>query len=263
MHHCHCGRCRKAHGTSAPTYLAAPAKGFRWRAGQDAVAGYESSPGFRRCFCPRCGSVVPGTPFGELIFIPAGDLDGDPGARPEAHIFAAAKAPWSRLEGGLPAFDAFPPGIDAPVLADLPRAAPPGPGPLRGSCLCGAVAFAVEGPLQRATYCHCQRCRKARSAAFATNLVTRADGVRLSRGEEWLRSYRVPEARFFTQVFCGSCGSPMPRIDPGRGIAVVPMGALDDDPALHPERHIFVGSKAPWDVIADGLPQFEEYPPDW
>jgi hypothetical protein len=52
----------------------------------------------------------------------------------------------------------------------------------------------------------------------------------------------------------------MPRVDRERGFAVVPMGALDDDPGIRPQRHIFVGSKAPWYEIADGLPRDVEFP---
>jgi hypothetical protein len=35
------------------------------------------------------------------------------------------------------------------------------------------------------------------------------------------------------------------------------MGTLLDDPSIRPTAHIFVGSKAPWFTIADGLPQYE------
>jgi hypothetical protein len=107
--------------------------------------------------------------------------------------------------------------------------------------------------------CHCTRCRKARGAAHASNLFT--ESVRFTRGEDQLVTYKLPEARYFMQVFCRTCGSPMPRVDAGRGFAVVPMGALDDDPGARPEGHIFVGSMAPWYQIADGLPQWEETPP--
>ncbi len=41
---------------------------------------------------------------------------------------------------------------------------------------------------------------------------------------------------------------------------VVPMGALDDDPGIRPQAHIFVGSKAPWYETPGDLPQFTEYP---
>jgi hypothetical protein len=37
------------------------------------------------------------------------------------------------------------------------------------------------------------------------------------------------------------------------------MGSLADEPSIRPGEHIFVGSKAPWFEITDGLPQSEEY----
>jgi hypothetical protein len=92
-------------------------------------------------------------------------------------------------------------------------------------------------------------------------LVTGADGVTFTRGEDLLVTYKVPDAQFFKVVFCRTCGSNMPRRDPGRGITIVPLGSLDDDPGVRPASHIFVGSRAPWDVITDGLPQFEEMQP--
>jgi hypothetical protein len=71
----------------------------------------------------------------------------------------------------------------------------------------------------------------------------------------------VPGARFYTQVFCDACGSPMPRLDEERRIALVPMAGLDTDPGARPMRHIYVASKAPWYDIADDPPQFAEMPP--
>ena len=38
----------------------------------------------------------------------------------------------------------------------------------------------------------------------------------------------------------------------------VPVGLLDDDPALAFGDHIYVGYKANWDVIGDDAPQFDE-----
>jgi hypothetical protein len=53
----------------------------------------------------------------------------------------------------------------------------------------------------------------------------------------------------------------MPRFDDSRAIAIIPMGAFDDDPGVRPERHIFVDSRASWDEITDGLPTFPGPPP--
>jgi hypothetical protein len=237
------------------------ADAFRLTRGRECIVGYQSSPAFSRPFCGRCGSVVPdGVPWQDRVGFPAGPLDADPGVRPLAHIFVASKAPWFEIRDTLPRFDAYPPGFEVPVVEDRPPAPESVPG-ARGSCLCGTVGYVVTGTPAGARNCHCSRCRKARAAAHASNLFTTADGVRFTRGEEALASFKLPEARFFAQVFCRTCGSPMPRIDRDRNLAVVPMGSLDDDPGARPDRHIFAASKAPWYAIADDLPQDPEYPP--
>jgi hypothetical protein len=234
---------------------------FRLLRGRELIVRYESSPGFLRPFCGRCGSVVPdGEPAQGLVGIPAGPFDEDPDVRPLAHIFVGSKAPWFEIRGALPSFDAYPPGTDARVLGDLP-APEPAAGAFRGSCLCGGVAYVIGGPPMRCWNCHCSRCRKARAAAHASNLFVKADDLRFTRGAELLVSYKLPGARFFTQVCCHSCGSPVPHVDRERGLAVVPMGSLDDDPGMRPQRHIFAASKAPWYDIPDELPQDAEYPP--
>jgi hypothetical protein len=253
--HCHCSRCRKAHGTAYGTYAETPEAGF---ALEGAPARFESSPGFMRYFCGRCGSVAPGDTAG-VRFVPLGGLDGEPGIRPLAHIFAASKAPWFEWQDALPRFDAYPPGVGQPALPD--RAPEGGAGSVRGSCLCGGVTFELTEPATIARFCHCSRCRKARAAAFASNLLVPDSAIRFTRGAELLASYKIPEALRFTQSFCRACGGKLPRVDPARKLAVVPMGALDDDPGVRPSQHIFAGSKAAWDEIGDALPQYAEMPP--
>ena len=80
------------------------------------------------------------------------------------------------------------------------------------------------------------------------------------KGEDNLGYYKVPDAKYFKQVFCKTCGSKMPRLDSNRGIAVIPFGSLDDDPGVKAERHIYVDDMAKWYQITDDLPQFGEEP---
>jgi len=171
----------------------------------------------------------------------------------------SANPPWYEITDSMPRFDAYPPGIDAPVVPDRAREAVAAP--IHGSCQCGAVAFEATGDVIICRNCHCMRCRKARSAAHASNLAVPIDGFCFTRGEDRLGSYKVPDARFFTQVFCRRCGSPMPRVDTGRGFVVITMGALDGDPGVRPRNHIFVASKAPWFEITDALPQYADQQP--
>lgn len=108
MSHCHCSICRRIHGAAFGTFAHGSASAFHWSAGEEAIARYESSPGVFRCFCRICGSQVPVIERDEVC-IPAGGIDGDPGARPTRHIFVGSKAPWHEINDSLPRFEEFPP----------------------------------------------------------------------------------------------------------------------------------------------------------
>ena len=258
MTHCHCSMCRKAHGVAFATYVAVAAPRFRWLHGEDQVARFESSPGFHRPFCSRCGSVVAEDPGDdERVFMPAGCLDDDTGARAVAHIFASSKAPWHEIVDALPRFDAYQPGFDAPKVPE--RDAPPDDGRIHGSCLCGAVAYALSQEPKLIINCHCSRCRKARAAAHASNLFAEKATFVWLRGEDELIRFKLPDAERFTHVFCRSCGSSCPRVAEDATHVVIPAGGLDDDPGARERFHIFTASKAAWyDLPDDGLPRFEE-----
>jgi hypothetical protein len=252
--------CRKAHGGAFATYLAADRDDFRVVRGAERIRRYASSPEMDRFFCVRCGSVLPGDSGEAEVFMPAGGLDDDPGLRPEAHIFVASKAPWHEIHDDLPRFDAYPEVFGAKEVAG-PRVAAAREGSVGGSCLCGAVAYELDGALELIVDCHCSRCRKSRGAAYAANLLVRASQLRWLRGESNVSSYRVPDAVRFVCRFCGVCGSKLPRVDDERGLAIVPAGTLDQDPGARERIHIFTASKAPWYEITDALPRFEAEPP--
>lgn len=260
MTHCHCTYCRKSHGSTFATYVGASSSGFRWISGKGEQGGYASSPGLERAFCPTCGSKVPSAPDGDALFLPAGLLDGDPGVRPEAHMFTTFKAPWHEITDALPAFEGAPPGYPDPGLATPPRPAEASPGAIAGSCLCGAVAWQQREQPQRMGNCHCSRCRKLRGAAFSTQVFAEHGDFCWLRGRDQVREFQLPGAAFFGNSFCETCASPVPRDVAAAPLVLIPAGPLDDDPGLQPQAHIYVASKAPWFEISDDLPQFPKMP---
>ena len=260
MTSCHCSMCRKHHGSAFATYVSAPLGGFRWLAESErSLLRYASSARRQRTSCGRCGSPVPEVlPEETLVQLPAGPLEGELGVRPEAHIFVGSKAPWYTIGDGAPQFAEYPPGRGSPVVERTRK--PSRPGVTEGSCLCGAVAYEARGAALFMQNCHCQRCRRARGAAHASNIFYAMDQFRWQQGEERLREYKLPEARFHTTSFCADCAGGAPRISRERALVVIPAGSLDTDPPLTPQRHIFTDYKASWFDITDELPQFAEGP---
>jgi hypothetical protein len=130
---------------------------------------------------------------------------------------------------------------------------------LSGSCLCGSVAYELRGDARRFYHCHCERCRKTSGSAHASNIILRIESITWTAGEALTRSYKLPEAKRFTAVFCTVCGSPLPRVYDG-GIAIVPAGSLDHEPGIVPQARIFAGSRTAWSCSGDELPCHETYP---
>jgi hypothetical protein len=102
-------------------------------------------------------------------------------------------------------------------------------------------------------------CRKAHGAAFRSRARIKAADFRWVQGEELVRYYESSPGNH--RGFCRVCGSPLlSRFDHHPASYGLPLGALDDDPGVKPQLHVFVAYKAPWFDITDGLPQFPELP---
>jgi len=247
------------HGAAFGTYAYTPSEHFRWTGKLDTLTNYRSSPMLVRSFCSKCGSVVPNQDEnGSHYYIPIGSQDDGPEV--DCHIFTASRAPWLNITDKLPKHDEFPPDVDSPIASDRVEESIESVG-LQGSCLCRRVRFEVTAPFRKIYNCHCRRCRRARSAPFTTNGFTAHSEVVFTCGEKHLKSYRLPEAKYFTQVFCEICGSGMPRISLERKIAVTPLGALDTDPEQHPDCNIWFDSIANWYAPVNDLTAYPKEPP--
>src|SRR5262249_25125505 len=108
---------------------------------------------------------------------------------------------------------------------------------------------------------HCSRCQKANGTAFAANADVRRKYWTVLAGGDLVREYESSPGVF--RAFCGRCGSPVySRRAHDPDTVRVRLGLLQEDPGRRPLAHFWVGSKAPWFQIADGLPQFERGPAD-
>lgn len=116
-----------------------------------------------------------------------------------------------------------------------------------GGCQCGAVRFAISGPLGRASICHCRMCQKAFGNVFAP-LVT-AYGLTWTRGAP--RYFR--SSNKVRRGFCEQCGTPLTYEPDGFHPEVV-IVALDAPEAVPPVIQVGLESRLPWTAGLAALP---------
>jgi hypothetical protein len=124
-----------------------------------------------------------------------------------------------------------------------------------GSCLCGAVRFEIDGPLEGIQLCHCSMCRRASGTAFASNLPVREENFRVVSGKDRLKTFESNPGK--ARVFCANCGSPIiSRSALNPGWVRVRVGTVDEPVGARPIFHFYVDSKASWLPIDDDLPRY-------
>ncbi len=139
-------------------------------------------------------------------------------------------------------------------MADPAGAAGAGaPGERQGRCLCGQVRFVARGAPKWVAHCHCESCRRATSAAFATYVGYPAAAV------AWTGT---PPASYASSPgverrFCPRCGSPMSFAGerwPGE-IHLFAASFLEPA-AFAPQVHVHAAEQLAWVHLDDGLPRY-------
>lgn len=129
---------------------------------------------------------------------------------------------------------------------------------MNGKCLCGVVEFTLSGDIPNLYQCHCSLCRKVTgSSANAAFRISR-DQFEWKKGNENISEF-ISQGGFKSH-FCTTCGSPLPNLTANDDAYWVPVGLLEEARQLEVVAHLFVGSKAAWDVIADSGEHFDEMP---
>ena len=130
---------------------------------------------------------------------------------------------------------------------------------ITGECFCGAVKYQVGGKLRDARSCHCSRCRKAFNAQASAVAFVKSNEFKWLSGEELLTSYVGVHG--YGLQFCKTCGSTLCTIYKDN-ILQVSLGCVNGEPEIEIGQHIFVGSKASWEVMPEGVIQFEGQAPE-
>ncbi|HVZ29386.1 MAG TPA: GFA family protein [Asticcacaulis sp.] len=110
----------------------------------------------------------------------------------------------------------------------------------KGGCQCGAVRFKVEGPLGKASVCHCRMCQKAFGNVLAPLVSMREGSLTWTKAEP----ARFQSSNLVKRGFCPTCGTPLTYEAPD-GVAVA-IGAFDHPGVIEPVIHYGIEGKVPW-----------------
>jgi hypothetical protein len=130
---------------------------------------------------------------------------------------------------------------------------------LAGSCLCGSVAYEVDGAPGPIVHCHCRTCRKAHGSVFSTVTNVARDRFRWTRGENLLKGFESSPGKI--RYFCSQCGSQIVAERAGTGTILLRMGCLDTEITERPKLHIWRSDGALWFDPNDQLPEWQEGAP--
>ena len=124
----------------------------------------------------------------------------------------------------------------------------------KGSCLCGAVRFEIDGELPEADACHCSQCRKQSGHYWASiDIPTSTLNIQNETHIRWYQS-----SGKVRRGFCELCGSFLFWDPIHHDKIAVAMGAFDGPTGTKLWSHIFVADKGDYYKIEDGILQKDQ-----
>ena len=132
---------------------------------------------------------------------------------------------------------------------------------LTGSCLCGAVHYALKPGYRMKPYaCHCTDCQKRTGSAFSSHMAVMEQDLTIT-GELTEGHVVQPSGANSTIVGCKTCMSRIyAKNDKRAGMISIRVRTLDISSSSTPAAHLWVKSKQPWIVIPDDVPALETQP---
>ena len=116
-----------------------------------------------------------------------------------------------------------------------------------GSCMCGAIHYAIVGLLRPIIACHCVQCRKSSGHFVAATACPTSALTIEGQTLQWFKSSETAE-----RGFCGRCGSNLFWRRFGSDSTSVWAGSIDGPTGLKIERHIFSHAKGDYYEVPAG-----------
>jgi len=133
--------------------------------------------------------------------------------------------------------------------------------PIEGGCYCGELRYRCEGKPAMKAQCLCRECQYITGGGPNFFMAMPLDGFTYTKGtpKKFARSdLEAPRVR----DFCETCGTHIATLPPGRPVAIIKIGSLDDPATAYggPDMAIFGIDKQNYHCVEEGMPIHERLP---
>ena len=130
--------------------------------------------------------------------------------------------------------------------------------PFTGGCLCGAIRYTVDTPIERLVACYCLDCQRVTGASGSINAIVPASAFRIVKGKTKVFTKEADSGNPLYHHFCGDCGSWIYNPfggDPGR--VVIKAGTLDHHEGMKIMLNVWARSRRPWALMDATIPTYQ------
>lgn len=130
---------------------------------------------------------------------------------------------------------------------------------VKGSCLCGAIHYQVEIFTDKVFNCHCQFCRKAHGADYASLALAKGSSLTINDDSNALTEHLNNIGGY--RAFCKQCGTRLMNYAQDKNTYLsITLSTLDTVIDIKPVAHVNTESKASWCQPSADMPSFPGFP---
>ena len=128
-------------------------------------------------------------------------------------------------------------------------------------CLCGDIELkSTSNPTMQAN-CHCDNCRRAGGAAYASLVFIPTEALTVTKGEPASYQHQSDRGSAMTKYFCSNCGSQLFGCSSSNPAArAVKVGVIEDASWFKPAANVYVSRKLPSTLLNEDAKSFDKMP---
>jgi hypothetical protein len=132
--------------------------------------------------------------------------------------------------------------------------------PVKGQCLCGAVAFEIDFPARWAWHDHSRATRQAHGSAYATYVGSWRKRFRITKGDKEITRFEDKDSKT-ARSFCTRCGTPL-FYERARSphMVNVPRALFESRTGRQPLYHIGIQELQEWTYTGEPLVPLKGFP---